>query len=95
MSRDTSSLVPVRQRFSRYAETLERLYKNNESFQSLCDDYQECLALHENCARSITEEAAAYEKESAILLHELEEEILDYLKAEGEVIDYPTQETEP
>ena len=94
MSSDTSSLVLVMKRFSRHVEALERLYKKNESFQSLCDDYQECLALHESCTRSIAQEAAAYQEDAAILLHELEEEILEYLQAEGELIDYPTQKTE-
>jgi hypothetical protein len=94
MSSDTSSLVLVMERFSRHAETLERFYKKSESFQSLCDDYQECLALHESCSRFIAQEAAEYQRDSATLLHELEEEILEYLETEGELIDHPTQETE-
>jgi hypothetical protein len=93
MSSDSSSLALVMERFSRHAETLERLYKKSESFQSLCDDYQECLALHESCFRFIAQEAPAYQRDSATLLHELEEEILEYLETEGERIDYSSQET--
>ena len=94
MTSNTSSLVLVMERFPRHGETLERLHEQSESFRSLCDDYQECLSLHERCFRPIAEVAASFQEDWATLLHELEGEILEYVEREGELIDYRTQETE-
>jgi len=42
----------------------------------------------------MAEEAPAYRNEFATLLQELEEELLEEVKNEGELIDYRTQERE-
>ena len=94
MNSRSSALVLVMERFPEHGETLARLYRKSESFLSLCDDYEECRAALDSCSRSIREAAAGYQKEWAMLLHDLEEEILEYLEREGGPIDYRTQETE-
>jgi hypothetical protein len=88
LSIDTSSLDFVRNRFPDHVDTLERLYKKRESFRSLCDDYRECLGLHERLSQSCEPTAALPRKDLAILLRELEEEILDYLKRGEKVLDF-------
>jgi hypothetical protein len=79
-------------RFPEHRDSLERLYIKGESFRSLCDDIRECLAALETWSRSTAEDAPAYRKESAALFDELEEELLEDVKNEGEFIDYRSQE---
>ena len=74
-------------RFPEHREFIGRLYRTSESFQTLCDDYRECLGLHQSCSDSIAQEAAAYREDLALLQSELEEEILEYVEREDELID--------
>jgi len=94
MSNGASSLDLIMARFPGHRESLERLYVKSESFRSLCDDIRECLAGLETWSQSMAEEAPAYRKEFAALLHELEEELLEDVKNEGELIDYRAQKPE-
>lgn len=94
MNRGTSSRDLVMARFPEHRESLQRLYGRSESFRSLCEDVRECLAALETWSRSMAEEAPAYRNEFATLLQELEEELLEEVKNEGELIDYRTQERE-
>lgn len=93
----TGGIAPldlIMTRFPEYRDSLERLYTRSESFRSLCDDIRECLAALETWSQSMAEEAPAYRKEFAILLHELEEELLEDVNNEGELIGYRIQERE-
>ncbi|HQN19666.1 MAG TPA: hypothetical protein PKV86_11020 [Syntrophobacteraceae bacterium] len=94
MNRGTSSLDLIMARFPEHRESLGRLYGRSESFRSLCEDVRECLAALETWSRSMAEEAPAYRKEYAILLHELEEEVLEGLDNEGALIDYRNRKRE-
>lgn len=55
----------------------------SESFVSLCDDYEECRAALDGCPGSIGEAASGNREEWAMLLNDLEEEILEYLQRDG------------
>lgn len=90
MTGDTSSLDLIMERFPEHRESLERLDIKSESFRSLCDDIRECLAALETWSQSLAEEATTYRQEFAILLSELEEELLEDVKNEGPLIDYRT-----
>ena len=59
---------------------MRRLFQESLSFQSLCDDYQECLAELQNWQQSTSEEAPAWRDEYAHLLLELEQEVRQYLE---------------
>lgn len=92
MTNDTSSLDLIMTRFPGHRDSLERLYIQSESFRSLCDDIRECLIALETWSQSTVEEAPVYREEFAILLHELEDELLEDVKHEEELIEYRTQE---
>ena len=68
------------ERFPEKGQALRRLFQESLSFQSLCDDYQECLAELQNWQQSTSEEANAWRDEYAHLLLELETEVRHYLK---------------
>jgi len=66
--------------FPEEGQALRRLFQESPSFQSLCDDYQECLAALQNWQQSTSEEAPAWREEYAHLLLELEQEVRQYLE---------------
>jgi hypothetical protein len=70
----------IMERFPEDGPTLRRLFKESLSFQSLCDDYQECFAELRNWQQSVSEEASAWRDEYAHLLLELEQEVRQYLE---------------
>lgn len=94
MTSDTSSLDHIVARFPEHRDSLRRLYTRSESFRSLCDDIRECLGALETWSQSTAEEAPVYREEFALLLQELDEELLEDVKNEGEFIDYRTRERE-
>lgn len=59
---------------------MRRLFQESLSFQSLCNDYRECLAALQNWQQSTSEEAPAWREEYANLLLELEQEVRQYLE---------------
>ena len=69
-------------RFSEEGQALRHLFQASLSFQSLCDDYQECLAELHNWKQSTSEEAPAWSDEYAHLLLELKQEVRHYLEQE-------------
>lgn len=58
---------------------MRRLFQESLSFQSLCNDYRECLAALQNWQQSTSEEAPDWRDEYANLLWELEQEVRQYL----------------
>ena len=70
----------IMERFFEERQALHRLFQESLSFQSLCDDYQECLAELQNWQQSTSEEAPAWRDEYAHLLLELEQEVRQYLE---------------
>lgn len=94
MISDTSSLELIMARFPEHRDSLERLDTRSESFESLCDDIRECLVALDASSQSMEEEAPAYRKEYRMLLHELDEELLECVENERELVDYRTRERE-
>ena len=70
----------IMERFFEERQALHRLFQESLSFQSLCDDYQECLAELQNWQQSTSEEASVWRDEYAHLLLELEQEVRQYLE---------------
>ncbi len=75
-----TGLSLIMERFPEDGPTLRRLFQESLSFQSLCDDYQECLAELQNWQQSTSEETPACRGEYAHLLLELEQEVRQYLE---------------
>ena len=77
---ELSTLQPVLNRFPEVRPTLERLFRENSSFQSLCDDYRDCLKALRHWEQSSSKEAPALAQSYAELLEELEQEIGQFLE---------------
>jgi hypothetical protein len=75
-----AGLSLIMERFPEEKQALRRLFQESLSFQSLCEDYQECLAELQNWQQSTSEEAPAWCDEYAHLLQELEREVWQYLE---------------
>jgi hypothetical protein len=73
-------LSMIMDRFPEEEPALRRLFKKSLSFQTLCNDYRECLAALQNWQQSSLEEAPAWRAEYAQLLLELEQEVRQYLE---------------
>ena len=69
-----AGLSLIMKRFPEEGQALGRLFQKSLSFQSLCNDYQECLAELQNWQQSTSEEAPTWRDEYAHLLLELEQE---------------------
>jgi hypothetical protein len=70
------SLFILFDRFPEQKETIKALFKNNESFRTLCEDYRRCADTLQYWNRSLGEDALVRMREYETLLRELEEEIL-------------------
>ena len=75
-----TSLSIVLAKFPDHHETIKRLFKENENFQSLCEDYRRCAEALKYWNQSASEEAPARREEYKTLLQGLSEEILQNLK---------------
>ena len=78
-----AGLSLIMKRFPEESQAFRRLFQESLSFQSLCDDYQECLAALQNWQQSTSEEATAWRDEYALLLLELEQEVRQYLEIQA------------
>jgi hypothetical protein len=79
VDRRTSGYVSVVERFPERREILRRLFESNQSFQSLCEEYEECLIALRYWRESSLPEAPDFRNEFSSLLSELEDEILEHL----------------
>lgn len=75
-----TGLSLIMDRFPEERQALRRLFQESLSFQSLCNDYRECLAALQNWQQSTSDEAPAWRDEYANLLLELEQEVRQYLE---------------
>jgi hypothetical protein len=75
-----AGLSLIMERFPEEGKALRRLFQDSPSFQSLCNDYRECLATLQNWQQSNSDEAPAWRDEYAHLLLELEQEVRQYLE---------------
>jgi hypothetical protein len=76
------ALAGVLEKFPKSKAKIRHLFQENSSFQSLCEDYRDCLAAWQHWRQAISEEAPALCQSYAKLLRELDQEIRDYLEHE-------------
>jgi hypothetical protein len=81
-SRDANALATVWAKFPGAVAKIRHLFQHNPSFQSLCEDYRDCLAAHQywRQASDTSDEAKAVWESYVELLGELEEELRQYLE---------------
>jgi len=75
-------LFSIQQRFPDCKDSLRRLYRKSESFQGICQNYQECLNAFNHWSGSEDEQAPHRKHEYAELIKELEQEIIQRLEEE-------------
>jgi hypothetical protein len=78
-----STLAPLLEKFPAAAAMIRQLFQRSPSFNSLCDDYRDCLAAWRHWRQAASEDAPALCRSYAELLQELEEEVRQYLEREG------------
>jgi hypothetical protein len=74
-----TSLFSVLKRFLNHKDTVKRLYRESESFQTMCEDYRKCVRALDHWKQSEEEIAFKRRTEYSAIIHELEEEILQRL----------------
>ena len=74
-----TSVFTVVKRFPDRVDTIKQLFKENETFQSVCEDYRRCAEALHHWNQSASDEAPARREEYATLLRDLEAEILQSL----------------
>jgi hypothetical protein len=79
VERRKSGYASVLERFPENRGALQRLFESSQSFQSLCEEYEECLIALRYWRESSLPEAADFRNEFSSLLSELEDEILEHL----------------
>jgi len=65
--------------FPDYEDTIKRLFRENETFQTLCEDYRQCSVALRYWNQSDSDDGLARREEYAALLKELKAEILQTL----------------
>lgn len=93
MNPDAETLTLIRTSFPDRGEFIEHTFRQNESFQSVCEDYRECIAVLERWKQRETAEAPLRRQEYAELLVELDQEIRIWLE-ELEKGDAPEADTD-
>ena len=68
-------------RFSENRETVEKLWRESESFATLMEDYAECAEAVQRWTESSLPDAHRRQEEYTALLRELEAEITERIKA--------------
>jgi len=79
MSVIQTSVFTVVKQFPDRGDTVKRLFRESETFQSMCEDYRRCAEALHHWNQSASEEAPARREEYAALLRDLETEILQDL----------------
>ncbi len=77
-----TALAPVLEKFPEAGAKIQELFQQSPSFQSLCEDYRDCLAAWQYWRQAASEEAPALCQSYAELLQELEQEVRQYLEHE-------------
>ena len=76
------SLIPVLKKFPEATVRVQELFQQSSSFQSLCEDYHDCLSAWQYWRQAASEEAPDLYQSYTELLQELEQEIRQYLEQE-------------
>jgi len=77
-----AALASVLEKFPETAARIRELFLRSTSFQSLCEDYRDCLAAWQYWRQATSGEAPALCQSYAELLQELEQEVRQYLEQE-------------
>ena len=77
-----AALASVLDHFPETGARIRELFQQSPDFQSLCEDYRECLANWRHWRQADSEQAPDYCKIYAELLQELEQEVRQYLESE-------------
>ena len=77
-----AALASVLEKFPEAAARIRELVLQTPSFQSLCEDYRDCLAAWQYWRQATSEEAPALHQSYTELLQELEQEVRQYLGQE-------------
>jgi hypothetical protein len=75
-----AALTSVLEKFPEAALRIQELFLQSPSFQSLCEDYHDCLASWQYWRQAASEDAPALCQSYAELRQELEEEVRQYLE---------------
>jgi hypothetical protein len=75
-----AALASVLENFPEAAARIRELFLQNPYFQSLCEDYRECLANCRHWRQAASEDSSGYCKIYGDLLQELEQEIRQSLE---------------
>ena len=76
-----ANLFFIREQFPDIINVIERLMVEDPDFVSLCEDHDDCVIALQYWAASKEPEAGARVSEYHILIEELRDEIIQYLKA--------------
>ena len=76
------ALVSVMVKFPEAVAKIWDLFQRSYSFQSLCEDYRDCLAAWHYWRQAASEDAPALFQSYAELLQELEQEVRQYMEQE-------------
>ena len=74
-----TSLFSVLEKFPDHKKAIGSLYRESESFQTLCEDYQSCAAALRHWEKSDSEQAAFRREEYSALMQDLKKEIMQFL----------------
>jgi hypothetical protein len=75
-----AALASVLENFPEAVARIRELFLQSPDFQSLCEDYRECLANWRHWGQAASGDAPGYSKIYAELLQELEQEIRQFLE---------------
>ena len=75
------AMIPkIPEKFLNVRHVIEKLYKDNDTFKDIYEDYLKCLNAFDFWVQSSSDDAAALRNEYAELVAELEEELTQILK---------------
>ena len=77
-----AALASVLEKFPEGTVRIRELFQQSPSFQSLCEDYRDCLAAWQYWRQATSEEAPVLCQSYTELLQELEQEVRQYLEQE-------------
>ncbi len=77
-----AALTSVLEKFPEATARIRQLFQQSLSFQSLCEDYRDCLAAWWYWRQATSEDAPALCQSYTELLQELEQEVRQYLEQE-------------
>ena len=78
-----AALASVLENFPEAVARIRELFLQSPDFQSLCEDYRECLTNWRHWRQATSEQAPAYDKIYTELLQELEQEIRQSLEPDA------------